>query len=116
MRIANRPWLTVAGVILAALVCLAGLQDRAGGAGSGFHNSGQKTDISVQAPKREVDTGLIAADSRWETRWYITEAPEDGPTVLVTGGVHGNEPAGARAARQIQIGRASCRERVYCEV
>ena len=36
-------------------------------------------------------------------------AKEDGTIVLAVGGIHGNEPAGVRAA---EIGRASCRERV----
>lgn len=36
-----------------------------------------------------------------ETTVYIVEAVESGPTVLVTGGVHGDEPSGYRAALAI---------------
>ncbi len=46
-------------------------------------------------------SGLISAGSRWETRYQVIESGEPGPTVVVTGGVHGDEPAGARAAEQI---------------
>lgn len=49
-----------------------------------------------------VSTGVIAEGSRWETPYYINDSGVDGPTVLVTGGVHGNEPAGYRAAEQIR--------------
>ncbi len=44
----------------------------------------------------------LAAGTQWETTVLIRQAQTAGPTVLVLGGVHGNEPAGWRAARQIQ--------------
>ena len=47
-------------------------------------------------------SGTIGAGNPWETQWYAIDSGLPGPTVLVTGGVHGNEPAGFRAARQIQ--------------
>jgi predicted deacylase/glutamine amidotransferase-like uncharacterized protein len=46
-------------------------------------------------------SGLIAAGSRWETPYQVIEAQEPGPTLILTGGIHGDEPAGARAAEQI---------------
>jgi len=49
-----------------------------------------------------VSTGVIAKGSRWEMAWRVYESGKPGPTVLVVGGVHGNEPAGASAAGQIQ--------------
>ena len=49
-----------------------------------------------------VSTGVIAKGSRWEMAWHVYESGQPGPTVLVVGGVHGNEPAGASAAGQIQ--------------
>ena len=45
--------------------------------------------------------GALAEGTPFETRWYVYESGLPGPTVVVTGGIHGNEPAGARAARQI---------------
>ncbi len=36
------------------------------------------------------------------TPWYDITADRPGPTVLIVGGVHGNEPAGAEAADQIR--------------
>lgn len=51
-------------------------------------------------PVVEPTLGAIAQGSVWETGVVSREAG-DGPTILVLGGVHGNEPAGWRAARQI---------------
>ena len=42
--------------------------------------------------------GLIAKNTEWENSYYVTESGVEGPTLLVTGGLHGNEPAGYRAA------------------
>ena len=82
MRITKRFRLLAVGLILTVLIS----------AGS----------LLGQGPQSEVSTGLVAPGTRWETPWYVTDSREEGPTVLVTGGVHGNEPAGARAARQIR--------------
>jgi succinylglutamate desuccinylase len=49
-----------------------------------------------------VSTGVIAEGTRWEMAWRVYDSGQPGPTVLVVGGVHGNEPAGASAAAQIQ--------------
>ena len=49
-----------------------------------------------------VTTGVLAEGTRWEMAWRVHESGKPGPTVLVVGGVHGNEPAGASAAGQIQ--------------
>jgi predicted deacylase/glutamine amidotransferase-like uncharacterized protein len=37
----------------------------------------------------------------FETKLLVRQAAEEGPIVLLTGGMHGNEPAGAAAAEQI---------------
>ena len=37
-----------------------------------------------------------------ETPWHRVESGEPGPVVMIVGGMHGNEPAGARAAEQIR--------------
>ncbi|MBM4089335.1 MAG: hypothetical protein FJ276_07885 [Planctomycetes bacterium] len=47
-------------------------------------------------------SGLIAEKTEWENPYYVVESPVDGPTVLITAGLHGNEPAGSRAAEQIR--------------
>jgi len=46
-------------------------------------------------------TGVIAEGKPWATAWFARDSGKPGPTVLVVGGVHGNEPAGARAAAQV---------------
>ena len=47
-------------------------------------------------------SGLLAAGTKWETPYHVINGPEAGPTVFLTGGLHGNEPAGALAADQIR--------------
>ncbi|MCP4782763.1 MAG: hypothetical protein GY903_26415 [Fuerstiella sp.] len=49
----------------------------------------------------EIQTGLLGTGTTWETPWRVIDSGVPGPTVLVVGGVHGNEPAGYRAAVQI---------------
>ncbi|NQT37002.1 MAG: succinylglutamate desuccinylase/aspartoacylase family protein [Planctomycetes bacterium] len=47
-------------------------------------------------------SGLIAENTEWENPYYIIDSGVEGPTLLITGGLHGNEPAGYRAAEQIR--------------
>lgn len=51
---------------------------------------------------QSTDTGLLGEGRPWETPYYVNDSGVDGPTVVITGGIHGNEPAGARAAEQIR--------------
>lgn len=46
--------------------------------------------------------GVLAEGTKWQTPYYVIDSGEAGPTVMVTGGFHGNEPAGAAAAEQIR--------------
>ncbi len=46
--------------------------------------------------------GLLLEGTGQETPWHRVESGEPGPIVMIVGGVHGNEPAGARAAEQIR--------------
>lgn len=50
----------------------------------------------------QQETGTLGRGQAWETSYYVHDTGLDGPTVLVVGGMHGNEPAGARAAEQIR--------------
>lgn len=59
------------------------------------------TIVSLKA-EPTLATGLIAPDTEWETRWYLTDSKVPGPAFLLVGGVHGDEPAGAFAADQIR--------------
>ena len=45
---------------------------------------------------------LIAGGTRWATPCYIQDSGVPGPTVLIVGGVHGNEPAGTYAADAVR--------------
>lgn len=51
----------------------------------------------------EVRIGWLCPDSRLATPYYVVTASRPGPTVFILGGVHGNEPAGTRAAAQIRF-------------
>lgn len=53
-------------------------------------------------PRAERDYGVLLPNTRWATPVYTIAGPERGPTVLVTGGIHGDEPAGAEAAEAIR--------------
>ncbi|MFP6866280.1 MAG: succinylglutamate desuccinylase/aspartoacylase family protein [Roseibacillus sp.] len=57
--------------------------------------------LSAQAEASSV-AGVLAGGTEWETPYYLINSGQPGPTVLITGGVHGDEPAGARAAEQIR--------------
>lgn len=52
--------------------------------------------------ERTQSTHLLAEGTRFETEYHVIETGEEGPCVLVVGGMHGNEPAGVAAARQIR--------------
>lgn len=55
-----------------------------------------------QLASAEAPAGILGRGEPWAIPWYEAEGSEPGPTVLITGGVHGNEPAGAMAAQQIR--------------
>ena len=44
---------------------------------------------------------VLQAGTRWETTGCIVDSGVPGPTALILGGVHGNEPAGAVAAESV---------------
>ena len=60
--------------------------------------------LLVGAAQAEISrtSGLIAEGTKWENPYYIVDSGVEGPTLLITGGLHGNEPAGYRAAEQIR--------------
>jgi glutamine amidotransferase-like uncharacterized protein len=48
-----------------------------------------------------VDERVLGKGTPFETPWFERRGSAEGPTVLITGGMHGNEPAGAAAAEEI---------------
>ena len=46
--------------------------------------------------------GVLGKKTAWATPWYVVEGAEPGPVVFLTGGMHGNEPAGSQAAESIR--------------
>ncbi|MBI5818531.1 MAG: succinylglutamate desuccinylase/aspartoacylase family protein [Verrucomicrobia bacterium] len=54
------------------------------------------------SPTGEQPAGVIASGTPSATPYYVRDSGVTGPTVVITGGVHGNEPAGAYAADQIR--------------
>jgi predicted deacylase len=53
-------------------------------------------------------SGRIAENTEWENPYYIIDSGVEGPTLLITAGLHGNEPAGYRAAEQIRHWTTQC--------
>ncbi len=49
-----------------------------------------------------VEVTRVAAGTRWETPVFVVEGITDGPTVLILGGVHGDEIAGVRSAEEMR--------------
>jgi len=47
-------------------------------------------------------SAIIAEGTVWQTEYYVVDSGRAGPVVMVVGGVHGNEQAGARAAEHIR--------------
>ncbi|HJM56598.1 MAG: hypothetical protein CMJ98_03345 [Planctomycetes bacterium] len=65
-------------------------------------------DLAQDSPWKVPQVTLIAKGTEAETPCWILTAEETGPTVLIVGGMHGNEPSGAAVAEQItswSIGR-----------
>ncbi|MFA5189344.1 MAG: hypothetical protein WC740_01380 [Verrucomicrobiia bacterium] len=46
------------------------------------------------SPTGEQPAGMIASGTPSATPYYVRDSGVTGPTVVITGGVHGNEPAG----------------------
>jgi len=57
---------------------------------------------SLAAGEAKRSSGLLAEGTKWETRYHVNDSGVEGPALLITGGVHGNEPAGYRAAEQVR--------------
>lgn len=58
--------------------------------------------VSVGPAYAGETRGLLADGTRWQTPYYVIDRGKDGPTVMIVGGVHGNEVAGAKAAEIIR--------------
>jgi predicted deacylase len=58
--------------------------------------------LAPRALANEYSSGVLLKGTRWETSYTVQKSKLPGPTVMIVGGVHGNEPAGARAADQIR--------------
>ncbi|MCX7886141.1 MAG: succinylglutamate desuccinylase/aspartoacylase family protein [Verrucomicrobiae bacterium] len=50
----------------------------------------------------EHQSGIIGEGTAWATVYHVQDSGRRGPTVMIVGGVHGNEPAGVLAAEQIR--------------
>ena len=56
---------------------------------------------ALPAPQTPLHAGLLGEGTPFETPWFDSKGTHEGPTVLIIGGMHGNEPAGAAAAEAI---------------
>ena len=49
-----------------------------------------------------VSDGFVMKNTRYQTPYWVKKGAQNGPTVVVIGGVHGDEPASFLAARQMR--------------
>ncbi|RMF98603.1 MAG: hypothetical protein D6741_09340 [Planctomycetota bacterium] len=57
---------------------------------------------SALGSEPRTEEGLLLRGTKWETPYFIIDSGKPGPVLLITGGLHGNEPAGAAAADRIR--------------
>lgn len=57
--------------------------------------------VTLGAQASTLTTNLLLTGTRFATECYIQDSGVPGKTVMIVGGVHGNEPAGAQAAEAI---------------
>lgn len=50
-----------------------------------------------------TSTNTLLPGTRFATEYYVQDSGIGGPTVMIVGGAHGNEPAGAAAAENIRL-------------
>ena len=55
-----------------------------------------------RAAAEKITVGALLDNTSQATPYYVCDSGQPGPVVLVTGGVHGDEPAGAAAAERIR--------------
>jgi len=58
--------------------------------------------VGVASAEVARTSGLLAAGTEWENPYYIIDSGVEGPTLLVTAGMHGSEPGGSHAAEQMR--------------
>lgn len=70
------------------------------GSAAALAGVGTGTDGFRPAPI-DRETRLLRAGTEYETEAFINESTVSGPTAVVVGGVHGNEPAGSETAHRV---------------
>ncbi|SHG62503.1 Succinylglutamate desuccinylase / Aspartoacylase family protein [Thermosyntropha lipolytica DSM 11003] len=65
-------------------------------------------DTSTNTKSAAVEIKTVAAGTKWATELYIIRSSKPGPTVMIVGGIHGNETAGYRAAEKIKDWKINC--------
>jgi hypothetical protein len=58
--------------------------------------------LATPQPSEKVESGSLMKNTRYQTPFYIKRGPKRGPTVVIIGGCHGDEPAGYLAARKLK--------------
>lgn len=58
--------------------------------------------LTTTTSKAKKTTVTIASGTIYATPMYIIDSGKSGPTVMIVGGVHGNEPAGYTAAAKVK--------------
>lgn len=61
-----------------------------------------KSQAVKSRPAADKPAGVIAPGTRFATMYYVQKAAAPGPTVVILGGVHGDEPSGSASAELIR--------------
>ena len=64
--------------------------------------SSRFSSAAADAAASQRSTNRLLGGTRFATEVYVRDSGVSGPTVMIVGGVHGNEPAGANAAEVIR--------------
>lgn len=99
-----------AALALIALAAFVASESVFAAAGSTVIRASERAAQTSQAPAVPASGSgnLLAAGTPYATRYYVQDSGIPGPTVMIVGGMHGNEPAGYTAARKF-IGRKPAR-------
>jgi predicted deacylase len=58
--------------------------------------------LGATAHAETLQSGVLMAGTSYQTPFFVKSGVETGPTIVVIGGLHGDEPAGYLAARELR--------------
>lgn len=78
-----------------------GTPAQAGESGEPEDKVSQSEGSQAEPGTASVESFVLGAGESWETTYYVADSGQDGPTVMVVAGLHGDEPAVTLAAQEL---------------